>query len=145
MSDETAGATAPAETTTATHPRELLTGKPLPTRDHVFTLPDGRKVTVKLQGLTYAQKSELDAVRRIEREESDKTGVAKPDLHGPRLIARAMRLPDGSRAFHRDEEETVYAISIGEQMNDGEINRGADTVLQISGWGKDAEAAAGKA
>lgn len=144
MTTETPGVSAPAETTGAAHPSELLSGKPLPMKEHTFTRSDGKKVTIKMQGLTYAQKSELDGLRRIDRAEEDRTGEAKPDLHGPRLIARAARLPDGTRAFQRDEDEVVFAISLGEQMSDGEINRGADQVLILSGWGKDAEAQAVK-
>lgn len=126
-------------------PKALLTGKPLPSRDYVFRTPDGARVKVRLQGLTYAQKSELDAIARAERDESEKNGVVKPDLRAPMLIARAFRNPDGSRAFTRYEDEMVYAIGLSEQNGDGEINRASNVVLELSGYGPEALADAEKA
>lgn len=134
-----------SETTTATDPKELFAGKNLlPTRVHTFTRPDGQKVPVTLQGLPYGQKSILDALRRIARAEEERTGEPKADLHGPQLIAKAMRNPDGTRTYAREEDEVMAAIRFADNFADGEINRAANVVLELSGWGAEAEAEAGK-
>lgn len=134
-----------SETTTATDPKELFAGKNLlPTRVHTFTRPDGQKVPVTLQGLPYGQKSILDALRRMARVEEERTGEPKADLHGPRLIAKAMRNTDGSRAYPREEDEIMAAIRFADTFSDGEINKAAAVVLELSGWSEDAEADAVK-
>lgn len=125
-------------------PRSLVTGQRMPTKDHTFRTPDGTPHRVKLQGLSYAVKSRLDAEARLEKEEAERTGEAKTDLRGPKLIAEAVRNPDGSRPFTTDEEKVVYAISISEQMADGEISRGYNAVLELSGYGAEAIETAGK-
>jgi hypothetical protein len=125
-------------------PRTMTEPLPMPSRAHTVTRNDGSTKTYLFRGLPYSRKSQLDAQRRIERAEEEKKGVAKPDLHGPRLIARAICTPDGKRAFRTDEEETLFAITIMDQLTDGELNRAANVVLELSGWGDEAEADAGK-
>lgn len=125
-------------------PSELITGKRLPTRAHTFTRSDGTKLTVLLQGLTYARKSALDAARRQDLAEAEKKGEAKSDLYLPRLIAEAARKADGSRAFPKEEDALLFAIRLAEELGDGQIHGAYTTVLELSGWGDDAETTAGK-
>ena len=134
----------PAQAETLSNPGDLITGHPLPTRAHTFTRPDGTKMTVLLQGISYARKSELDAARRMDLAESQKRQEAKTDLYLPQLIAEAARNVDGSRAFPRPEDAMLFAIKLAAEYGDGEIHKGYNTVLELSGWGDDAEADAGK-
>lgn len=129
---------------TLSDPRELVTGKTLPTRPHTFLCADGTKRTILLQGLPYSQKSELDANRRMELAEAEKKGEAKTDLHAPLIIALAARMPDGTPAFPKHEDAMLFAIRFAGEAGDGAIHGGYNTVLELSGWGEDAETVAGK-
>jgi len=134
----------PEQAETLSNPQDMLTGHPLPTRAHTFTGPDGKKFTVLLQGISYSRKSELDAARRMDLAEAQRRNEAKTDLYLPKLIAEAARNTDGSRAFPKDEDAVLFAIRFAAEYGDGQIHAGYNTVLELSGWGDDAEAAAGK-
>jgi hypothetical protein len=125
-------------------PSELVSGKPFPMKDYLFRLPDGTKKKVRLQGLSYAVKSAEDRRDAAERAEAEKKGIFQPDLRGPRLLAKAVRTKDGKRPFTREEDEIVYAISLAEQLPDGEINRAYNALMELSGYGKEAMADAEK-
>ena len=136
---------APPARSPLSHPNELLTRKPMPTREHTFRLQENVKKTVLLQGLTYMEKNEIDMVGRQELVEDEKRETTRPNLWQPRQIAKAMRNPDGSRAFPEEHQWRSYAVALAEQLPDAEIHRAANVVMELSGYGKDAEDEAGKA
>lgn len=129
---------------TLCNPQDLLTGHPLPSRPHTFISPKGVRMTVLLQGISYARKSEMDAARRMDLAEAQRKSEAKTDLYLPRLIAEAARNTDGTRAFPRDEDAILWAIRFAAEYGDGQIHAGYNTVIDLSGWGDDAETDAGK-
>lgn len=126
------------------HPNELVSGKPMPYGGFTFHTPDGTKKHVKLQGLSFAVKSQIDASWEVEYAEAKARGIFKPNLRAALLLAKAVRTPDGKRPFTRDEDEMVYAISLMEQMADGEIGRGYNYLMKLSGYGEESLADAVK-
>jgi hypothetical protein len=125
-------------------PRELRTGKAMPTKAHVFRLPTGERKKVLLQGLTYTEKAEVDYWSR-ERAASDvKEGTKRPSMWGPVIVAASMRRPDGSRNFQELGQAVAQGLALAEQMADGEIQKAVKVVLDISGYSDDSLDAAVK-
>jgi hypothetical protein len=130
-------------------PREMLLRKPMPYKKHVMTRSDSVKIPVLFQGLPYLTKQAIDARSRIRRQQDEEEIAAgrlespRPSLWGLEIILTAMRDPKG-RPVYKDEEIHSAALQWGEQVNDGEIQAAVDAVLEVSGWGPESAALAGK-
>lgn len=131
-------------------PRELLIKKPMPTRRHTVTRADGVKQAILLQGLTYLEKQVIDTRHRQRREEDQSAlergdlDTARPSMWAPWLLVAALRTPKGERIYRAETEQLAAAVAYSEQLADGEIQSAVEVVLELSGWGKKADDAAGK-
>jgi hypothetical protein len=120
-------------------PDELMAtaGQPLPKKAHVFRPRGEKPMRVLLGGLTYAEKSIEDIQGNEAKAEAKLKGVIEADLRGPRILARAMLTPEGKRKYTTEEAITLAACRIAE-WGDGEVNRGYNVVMDLSGYSKDA-------
>lgn len=120
-------------------PSELTRNpQPLPSKPFTFTRTDKTTMTVLLQGLSYMQKNPIDQWSRDEAAEAARTDVSRVNLWAARILVAAMRKPNGSIAYREEHEIRAQAVAMAEQFSDGQINRAANLVLDLSGQGDDA-------
>lgn len=134
----------PAEPLVISDPEEMVTGESLPIEPHTFTSNRGRKITLLLQGLTYTVKSRLDAMQTLYWQEAARSGQFHPNMYSARLLAAAVRRKNGMPAYMSEKDQESFAIRIAGEWNDGELIRGGNKVLDLSGYGEQADAAVGK-
>lgn len=139
-------APAPPARSTLVDPRELTRApKPMPTREHTMRRSDGTKMTVLLQGLTWLEKESVDMWSRADARNDETNGTMRPSMLYPRWIAKALRMPNGAHAFVEEHEIRAYAVALAETFPPAEINRAAEIISELNGYGQQAEDAAGKA
>lgn len=116
--------------------------RPLPTKDVRFRLPDGRRLTLRLRGLTWLERQEIIALRNFREAEAARDGA--PDMFNAQFVARCLCKPDSSPAYPAQHQWLAKGEALARQWFPAELERAVGIGAQLSGFGADAEDEAGK-